>query len=230
MRHALVTGANRGIGLAFARALLAQGAHVLACCRNPAQAAELAALREAHPQRLRVLPLALPDEAAIAALAREVEALDVRLDLLVNNAGMLVSGERFGTVTGEALRQSFAVNAAAPFLLVQALAPRLADGARVLNVSTRLASIAGVVELRTPSYAMSKAALNMATRQLAEALRPRGIAVVAVSPGWVRTDMGGSGAALAPEESVRGMLALIDRLSLDDSGRFFGHDGSAIAW
>lgn len=230
MRHCLVTGANRGLGLAFTRALLAEGASVLACCRAPEQATALAELREAHPQRLRVLPLALPGEAAIAALAREVEALDVRLDLLVNNAGMLVSGERFGTVTADALRDSFAVNAAAPFLLVQALAPRLADGARVLNVSTRLSSIAGVTELRTPSYAMSKAALNMATRQLAAALRPRGIPVVAVSPGWVRTDMGGSGATLEAEESVRGMLALIDRVTLDDSGRLFGHDGSAIAW
>ncbi|MCE5233769.1 MAG: SDR family oxidoreductase [Mizugakiibacter sp.] len=230
MRQCLVTGANRGIGLAFTRALLADGASVLACCRAPAQAAALAELREAHPQRLRVLPLALPGEAAIAALAREVEALDVRLDLLVNNAGMLVSGERFGTVTADALRDSFAINAAAPFLLVQALAERLADGARVLNVSTRLASIAGVTELRTPSYAMSKAALNMATRQLAAALRGRGIPVVAVSPGWVRTDMGGSGATLDADASVRGMLALIDRVTLDDSGRFFGHDGSPIGW
>jgi NAD(P)-dependent dehydrogenase (short-subunit alcohol dehydrogenase family) len=234
-RHALVTGANRGIGLEYVRQLLARGDRVVATARHPGKANALNALAGEHPGRLHVLPLDVADPRAIAELQRELLLLSDdsdtdRLDLLVNCAGVLHSGERFGKVDATTLDDSFRTNAMGPFLLTQALAPRLADGARVANISSQLGSIAGVSRFGTPSYNISKAAQNMATALLAAALRPRDIIVVALHPGWVQTDMGGEGATVAPQASVAGMLQVIDRLTLADSGRFLDWQGRALAW
>jgi NAD(P)-dependent dehydrogenase (short-subunit alcohol dehydrogenase family) len=177
-----------------------------------------------------VLPLDLADPRSIAALEREIGALDPDLDLLVNNAGLLVEHERFGSILPKSLADSFAVNAAGAFLLTQALDPHLADGARVVNLSSTLGSIARTDSLYSPSYAISKAALNMATRLAAIALRDRGIVVVSLSPGWVRTDMGGTGAPLMPEEAIASMLRVIDHLRPSDSGRFLERTGETIPW
>ena len=230
MAQALVTGANRGIGLEMTRQLLARGDRVVAACRHPGRALDLTRLAGEHPGHLHILPLDLPDARSIAELVREVEALDLRVDLLVNNAGVLIEGERYGGIEGKALAESFATNAEGPFLLTQALTPSLAEHARVVNISTGLGSIAGTNSLYSPSYAISKAALNMATRLTAIALREHGVVVVALSPGWVRTDMGGSGATLTPAASVTAMLRVIDRLKPADSGRFLAHTGEAVAW
>jgi NAD(P)-dependent dehydrogenase (short-subunit alcohol dehydrogenase family) len=229
MPHALVTGANRGLGLEFTRQLLARGERVVATCRHPGRAIELVRLAGAHPGHLAVLPLALPDARSIAELAREVAALDIRIDVLVNNAGMLVEGERFGAIESKALRDSFATNAEGAFLLTQALAPRLARGAKVVNLSSTLGSIAATDSLYSPSYSISKAALNMASRLLSIALDGRAI-VVAMSPGWVKTDMGGAAAPQAPVDAVRSMLAAIDALDASASGTFVDEQGRPLRW
>jgi NAD(P)-dependent dehydrogenase (short-subunit alcohol dehydrogenase family) len=230
MAHVLVTGANRGLGLEFVRQLLGRGERVIAACRQPGRAIELTRLAGVHPGHLTVLPLALPDSRSIAELVREIEALDVRIGVLVNNAGMLVSGERFGTIEAKSLHDSFAANAQGPLLLTQALAPRLTDHAKVINLSSGLASIAGADSLYSPSYSISKAALNMASKLLSVALADRHIVVVALSPGWVQTDMGGAGASLTPAESITAMLRLIDGLQITDTGAFLSHGGKPIAW
>lgn len=232
-RHCLVTGANRGLGLAFVRALLARGAHVVATARQPGKATALNALSGEYPGRLHVLPLDVAAEKSRAELARELPLVlgeDGRLDLLLNNAGVLHSGERWGRIEPALLEDSLRTNAAGPFLLTQALASLLADGARVANLSTTMSLIATRTEFRSPSYCISKAAQNMATVQLAHALAPRGIVVVALHPGWVRTDMGNPDAPLAPEESVAGLLQVLERVSPADSGRFFDWQGQPIAW
>src|SRR5690348_14996393 len=163
MQRCLVTGANRGLGLAFVTELLERGARVLACCREPGNAKVLDALAAANDGRLAIHRLDVTDAAAIDALPKAAAAHLQRIDLLVNNAGVLVSGERFGNVQFDSLMHSFAVNAAAPLLITQALSPLLLRGnkPRVLCVSTQLASIAQASGFRTLSYAMSKAALNM---------------------------------------------------------------------
>ena len=231
MRNALVTGANRGLGLEFCRQLLAAGWRVSACCREPRRADALVALHEGAAGRLQIEAL---DVAAAAQIATLAERLAPRghLDLLVNNAGVLVSGERFGTLRAEDLARSFAINASAPLLLTQALAPLLARGhaAKVLCVTSQLGSIAQAREFRTVSYAVSKAALNMGVRRLAAELGARGITVVAMHPGWVRTDMGGVAAPLQPPDAVRGMLAVLERLTPAQGGRFYAHDGSELPW
>jgi NAD(P)-dependent dehydrogenase (short-subunit alcohol dehydrogenase family) len=228
--QALVSGANRGLGFEMTRQLLARGDRVVAACRQPGKALALTRLAGEHPGRLHVLPLDVADPRTIAELSREVGALDLDIDLLVNNAGVLVEHERFGAIEPKSLRDSFAVNAEGAFLLTQALNPHLADEAKVVNISSGLGSIASTTSLYSPSYAMSKAALNMATRLLSIALAERGIVVVSMSPGWVKTDMGGAGATLTPETSIASMLRVIDHLKRSDSGRFLSQNGETIPW
>ncbi|KAF1716727.1 short-chain dehydrogenase [Pseudoxanthomonas yeongjuensis] len=231
-RYCLVTGANRGLGLEFARQLLARGDRVIAACRHPGKASALNLLAGEYPGCLRVAPLDVAETGRHAALVHELPLLTDGhpLDLLINNAGVLRGGERFGTVQASDLETSFRTHALGPFLLVQALFPQLADGATVVNISSEIGSIGLRQEFRTPSYAIGKAAQNMATSLLAQALKVRGIKVVALHPGWVRTDMGGTSAQLTPRESVAGLLQVIDGLRADDSGSFLDWQGQPLPW
>ena len=231
-KHCLVTGANRGLGLELASQLLARQRHVVATCRHPGKATALNRLAAEHPGRLHVLPLDVADARSRDALLRELPLVtdEQPLHLLVNNAGVLRGGERFGQVAAADLDSSFQTHAAGPFLLTQSLAPQLADSAVVANISSEIGSIALRQEFRTPSYAIGKAAQNMATSLLAQALSTRHVTVVALHPGWVRTDMGGQNAALSVEESAAGLLHVIDRLTPDDSGSFLDWQGQSLPW
>ncbi|MDQ3511466.1 MAG: SDR family oxidoreductase [Pseudomonadota bacterium] len=234
-RHCLVTGANRGLGLEFVRQLLSRGDRVTATARHPGRANELNRLVGEHPGQLHVLPLDVASPRSHAELVRELPLLaggeaPPPIDLLINNAGVLHSGERFGEVSSENLDDSLRTNASGPFLLTQALAPSLADGATVANISSRLGSIASTGSFSTPTYAISKAALNMATVLLARALSDRGITVIALHPGWVRTDMGGASAEIEPSDAVSALLTVIGRASAADNGSFFDRHGAAVPW
>lgn len=234
-RHVLVTGANRGIGLEFVRQCLARGDRVVAACRHPGKATALNTLTGEYPGRLHVLPLDVAEAKSRAELVRELplvcESLqECPFDLLLNNAGVLHSGERFGHLSEAFLDDSFRVNASGPLLLTEALAPHLADGATVANLSSILGSIANTQRFGTPSYNISKAAQNMATRLLAHALANRRIVVVALHPGWVQTDMGGDGAQIAPQDSVAGLWRTLETLTLAHSGGFFDWTGAKMAW
>lgn len=231
MQRVLVTGANRGLGLEFVRQLLARGDRVYAACRHPGRALPLTELAAAHPGHLAVLPLEVDKERSIAELAREVGALTDSLDVLINNAGMLVSGERFGSLAAKALAETFSTNVIGPVLVTQAVAPLLQQGnhAKVLNISSELGSIAETETFGTPSYSISKAALNMATRQLAHALAPR-VTVFCAHPGWVKTDMGGAGATLTPHASVAGLLKVLDTIKPKDAGAYLDYRGKTLPW
>ncbi len=230
--HVLITGANRGLGLEFARQYLARGATVHAACRAPDQATDLAALAAAHPGRLHVLPLDVADPASIDALRQRLDPLTDRLHRLINNAGILVRGERFGQLDPAVMARSHVVNTIGPVLVTQACADLLERGqpARVANISSGLGSIAGVDGFHSPSYNASKAALNMWTRLLAQEMNPRGVLCFALRPGWVRTAMGGEQADLAPADSVAGMIAALEGASADDQLAMLGHDGGRTGW
>ena len=232
MQRVFVSGANRGIGLEFTRQLLVRGAHVLAACRQPGKALKLTELAAAHPGKLHVLPLDLAKERSIAEAAREAAALTDALDLVINNAGVLVSGERWGELVAKTFVDTFAINTVGTLLLTQALTPLLARGEqpKVINLSSDLGSLNKTTSFYTPSYAISKAGLNMATRLLAAELASAGITVISANPGWVKTDMGGAQAPVTPTHSVCGLLTLIDGLQRRDSGRFFDYTGAAHAW
>ena len=231
-RNCLISGANRGIGLEFTRQLLARGEHVIAACRHPGKATALNALAGEHPGRLHVLPLDVADPKSRASLVHDLPLVlgDDRLDLLVNNAGVLHSGERFGHVEAAILEDSFRTNAIGPFLLAQALAPLLKDGARIANLSSVMASIASRGEFRSPSYCASKAAQNMLTVQLAQAVAARDIVVLALHPGWVQTEMGGEHATVPTADAVRGLLQVVDGATPAQSGSFLDWRGGALPW
>ncbi len=233
-RHCLVTGANRGLGLEFVRQLLSRGDRVTATARHPGRANELNRLVGEHPGQLHVLPLDVASPRSHAELVRELPLAGgdapPLIDLLINNAGVLHSGERFGEVSCGNLDDGLRTNASGPFLLTQALAPSLANGATVANISSRLGSIASTRSFSTPTYAIAKAALNMATVLLSNALSDRGITVIALHPGWVRTDMGGASAEIEPSDAVSALLAVIGRASTADNGSFFDRHGAAVPW
>jgi NAD(P)-dependent dehydrogenase (short-subunit alcohol dehydrogenase family) len=229
-RRSLVTGANRGLGLEFVRQLLARGDRVVAACRQPGRATELNHLAGEHPGRLHVLPLDVADEKSRTAFAHELPLVADGIDLLINNAGVLHSGERWGSVSAATLEDSLRTNAVGPFLLTQALASQLVDGATVANLSSMMSSLGDDPDFHSPSYRISKTALNMATKMLAKALEPRGISVIALCPGWVLTDMGGSGAQISATDSVAALLRTIAAATPERSGGFYDRFGKAMAW
>jgi NAD(P)-dependent dehydrogenase (short-subunit alcohol dehydrogenase family) len=216
MPTVLITGANRGIGLEFARQYSSDGWDVIAIARHSSP--ELDALGA------QVASIDLSDAEAVAAFGVETQ-----LNLFIANAGTSEPKNPNSADDLRAWQQMMMVNAIAPYQLGKGLLPRMADGGKMIAISSGMGSIGdnggGWVPYRT-----SKAALNMAWSSLALEARSRGVAVVALSPGWVKTDMGGAGAEITPEESVTAMRTLIDRLSIDDSGKFLRRDGSELPW
>lgn len=217
----LVTGASRGIGAELVRQLAARGDRPLATLRPPAP----------HPPgAARTLPLEVSDQTSIDALARALEGTP--LDVLINNAGVSSQSATLALTTAEELARCFAINATSPVIVAKALLPALRAGSRrlIVNVSTQLASIANNSGGSSYAYRASKTALNQLTVCMANELRTEGFTVVAMHPGWVKTDMGGPKAPLSPEQAVGHILATIDRLTPADSGRFLNYDGAPMPW
>ncbi len=233
-RRVFVTGANRGLGNLLVRTLVERGDEVWGSAR------------EADPRRLLalepagVVQMELGDEESIIAGA---EALDARLDgldVLINCAG--VDARAFGANPDErgpfdldaaTVESVVRINVSAPMILMRELRPLLAAGIDpvVLNISSQLGSMDVAAELgNDTAYCISKAAFNMLSVKTAAALKPEGIAVVAMHPGWVATDMGGPSATLSPEESAASIVGTLDELSLSDTGTFMNWDGSPHPW
>jgi NAD(P)-dependent dehydrogenase (short-subunit alcohol dehydrogenase family) len=232
MAYVLITGANRGLGLALVTACLDRGDHIFAACRKPPSAVKLQALAERHPDRLTILSLDVVDEASIDQAAKAVGSQTKRLDLLINNAGILPPGTALPSLEVGTLLQTMHVNAIGPLMVARAFVRLLerSDHPVILNVSSESGSLALKTTGGNYGYCASKAALNMFTRALAFDLQPRGLIVMALHPGWVRTDMGGRSAPLSPRNSALGILSLADRLTLSDCGRFLTWDGHELPW
>ncbi|MBK6847115.1 MAG: SDR family oxidoreductase [Proteobacteria bacterium] len=220
MATVLVTGANRGIGLELCCQLAARGDTVVATCRRASPA--LAALGVRVEEGVDV-----GDEASVAALARRLGTL--RLDLLINNAGVLAH-ETLEALDLAGVRRQFEVNALGPLRVTLALLGHLGPGAKVGLVSSRMGSIGDNSSGGNYGYRMSKAALNMAGVSLAHDLRPRGIAVAILHPGYVRTDMTGGSGHVDPPEAARGLLQRLDELTLESSGGFWHANGERLPW
>lgn len=221
----LVTGANRGIGLALLRTFAAEGWRIHACCRQPDKAKDLKAVAG----DIRVHRLDVTDGLRVAGLARELA--DEPVDILINNAGVYGPRTGFGETDYDDWSKVLAVNTLAPLRLVERFVEHVGRSGRklIVNVSSRMGSVsqnAGGAYV----YRSSKAALNSVTKGLAADLAERGITVVAVHPGWVQTDMGGAGADISAETSAAGLRRVIDGLTPEDSGRFLNYDGEEIPW
>jgi NAD(P)-dependent dehydrogenase (short-subunit alcohol dehydrogenase family) len=231
MATLLVTGANRGLGLEFVRQYAAAGWRVHACCRNPDAAADLRRLADDSDGRVLVHALDVTDFARIDALAAELD--DQPIDILLNNAGVYGPNEMdLGHLDYKAWDDVFRVNVLAPIKLAEAFVEHVARSPRrlIACLSSQMGSIGRNGGGRHYLYRSTKAALNAAVRSLAIDLMPRGVTAVVLHPGWVRTDMGGADADMSPEQSVRDVRALLERLTIVDSGKFLDHDGSVIPW
>lgn len=227
----LITGANRGIGLELARQYASAGWRVHACCRQPERAADLNRVAAASAGRLSVHPLDVTNPAQIAALAGMLG--DEPLDLLVNNAGVYGQDDAsFGNTDVRGWLETFHVNSIAPLKVIEALIEPVARSRRrvVACVSSKMGSMADNCSGGSYVYRSSKAALNAVVMSAAVDLRNRGVTVVALNPGWVKTDMGGPNAEITVAESVSALRAILERLSPADSGRFIDVDGSTIPW
>lgn len=223
MTRWLVTGANRGIGRELVRQLEARGDAVVAVVRNPDSLA-------AAPGR-EVIACDVADPAAVARLAAAVGA--GALDVVVNNAGVWPDdGQALGGLDYDELARCFAINALAPLRIAEALLPALrrGRGKKLAHLSSGMASIADNSSGGWYGYRMSKAALNMASRSLARDLAADGIASAVLDPGWAQTDMGGPHAPTPVAESVRGLLAQLDRLDLATTGAFLHWRGGTTPW
>jgi NAD(P)-dependent dehydrogenase (short-subunit alcohol dehydrogenase family) len=220
MATALVTGANRGIGLELARRLRHRGDAVIAACRKTS--AELEALGARVEADVDV------------ASSTSVNALRDRLqhtpiDLLIHSAGILTR-EHLDALDIEAIRRQFEVNALGPLRVTAALASNLARGSKVAILTSRMGSIADNTSGGYYGYRMSKCAVNMAGASLARDLKPRGVAVALVHPGFVRTEMTGRQGNVEPSDAARDVLARIDALTLDTSGSFWHASGERLPW
>ena len=225
----VITGANRGIGLELVSQYLADDWQVDACCRRPELATQLAGLALNSTLSIHQLDVANPESVKKLSLA----LLEQPIDLLINNAG-IYGGERqsFGDIDYDQWKQVLDVNTLGPYRVSTALANQVGNSERrlMVNVSSAMGSIERYTTGGHYIYRSSKAALNMVTVNLAHDLRSRGITVLSVHPGWVRTDMGGSSADISTQTSAAGLRQLISNSTIDDSGRFFSWDGSALPW
>jgi NAD(P)-dependent dehydrogenase (short-subunit alcohol dehydrogenase family) len=211
---------NRGIGLALTAQLAARGDRVIAVCRSSSPALD----------RLGVQVEAgvdVTDDASVADLARRLAGTSI--DLLVNNAGILTV-ETLDALDLDAVRRQLEVNAIAPLRVTRALLPRLPSGAKLGIVTSRMGSIGDNGSGSYYGYRMSKAAVNAAGVSLARDLRGRGIAVVLLHPGMVRTEMTGGHGNVTPDDAARGLLARLDELTLATTGRFLHASGEELPW
>jgi NAD(P)-dependent dehydrogenase (short-subunit alcohol dehydrogenase family) len=229
----VITGANRGIGLGLAKRAAELGHAVIGTARDPSRAGELATITGAAG-RVRVEALDTASEESCRALAERLAG--VPIDVVINNAGVFPDhGKGLIEFDASAYAECLRTNAIGPLLVTRALLPGVRAGRKklVLQISSTMGSIASAskgANRGNLAYHASKAALNMATVLVASELRDDGVACVCMCPGWVRTDMGGANAHLAPMESASAIWATIDRLGLADSGRFINREGVTIPW
>lgn len=222
MSTVLITGANRGIGLALTRRFHQRGDQVIAVCRRASDELDGLGVRvEAD------VDVTAGD--SLAALRRRLD--DVSIDILINNAGVM-RRTSFDDIEDEldACRLQFEVNSLAPLRVTRALEDRLAPDARVAIVTSRMGSIGDNDSGGHYGYRMSKAAVNMAGVSMAHELKPRGIAVVLLHPGYVRTDMTGNTGHIDTSESATGLIQRIDELTLDTTGTFWHANGERLEW
>lgn len=219
MSTALITGANRGIGLELCRQLAARGDRVLAVCRKGSTELEALGVE-------LISGVELTDADAVARLAGSLAPGSV--DLLINNAGILTR-EGLDSMDYERVRQQFEVNALAPLRVTLALLDRLAPAARVVLMTSRMGSIADNGSGGYYGYRASKAALNAIGKSLAMDLRDRGVAVGIVHPGMVATAMTGH-QGIPPAEAAAGVLARADGLSVENTGSFWHANGETLPW
>ncbi|MCX7545734.1 SDR family oxidoreductase [Marinicella gelatinilytica] len=220
MYNTLITGTNRGIGLEMCRQLKAKGHHVMAVCRTPSQ--ELLALDVEVIEDIDVT-----DDNDLQRLLKYIEGREI--DYLINNAGILERNE-LGHIDFNSVQQQFVVNAMGPLRVTEKLLSVLADDAKIGIVTSRMGSIGDNDSGSSYGYRMSKAAANMAAKSLAVDLKDKGIAVAALHPGYVKTDMTGHQGYVEADQAAAGLIERMMQLNLDNTGHFWHAEGEILPW
>jgi NAD(P)-dependent dehydrogenase (short-subunit alcohol dehydrogenase family) len=226
----VITGANRGIGLEFVRRFANCAERVIACCRNPARAAELDHIGADSRGSVQIKTLDVTDYPAVKALAATLNGEPV--DLLLNNAGMLGPRPDLKLQEVESWRQVLEVNTIAPLKMAEAFVDSVAASRRklIVNITSKMGSIGDNTSGSAYIYRSSKSALNSVMKSFSIDNADQGLTVLMLHPGWVKTDMGGPDALIDVATSVDGMMAIIDSAGPEQSGRCFDYDGSPIPW
>jgi NAD(P)-dependent dehydrogenase (short-subunit alcohol dehydrogenase family) len=226
----LVTGASRGLGLEFARQYAAAGWQVFAACRGPNDAKDLQRVAAESNGRVRILQMDVTDDASVRSAAAELK--DEAIDLLINNAGVGGPGQRLGSLDYEAWMRVLDANTLGPMRVSEAFLDNVAHSRqkRIVTITSGMGSIEDNTSGGRYAYRSSKAAVNMVMKSLAIDTAPRGITCIVMNPGWVRTDMGGAGGTLSPEESIKAMRSVIASLKPEDSGKFLNFTGNPYPW
>jgi NAD(P)-dependent dehydrogenase (short-subunit alcohol dehydrogenase family) len=226
----VVTGANRGLGLGMARAYAERGDDVWATVRKPSEATDLQALAKGSGGKVHIHELDVRDDEQVGAFAAALG--DASVDILINNAG--IAGKwstTLATFDAEEALRCFDTNALGAIRVTKALIPNLrAARGKVVNMTSLMGSIADNGSGRGYAYRMSKAALNMATRNIAHEVKGFGGIAVALHPGWVKTEMGGEGAPEEIGDAVERIVGVVDRLTPDGSGQFWHAKGHELPW
>ena len=223
---ALITGANRGIGLAFCTLLLQRGDEVIATCRSSSKALE--DLGNITGAKLRIVERVDVTSDEGAALIKQSIG-EEGIDLLINNAGIMAS-VTLENLDIASIQKQFEINAIAPLRITHALLGNLSDHAKVGIVTSRMGSIDDNDSGGSYGYRMSKAAANMVGRSLSVDLKGRGVSVALLHPGWVRTDMTSGSGLIDADVSAKGLITIMDRLNLDQTGLFWHTNGEVLPW
>ena len=228
MSTVLITGANRGLGYEFVKQYSENGFEVIACCRNKNNAKELQELAETS-NKIKVYELDVGNLKVIKSLSQQLK--NEKIDVLINNAGIYRSST-VGNINYDEWIESFKVNTIAPYQIVEAFLDQIlnSDLKKVVSITSKMGSIDDNTTGGSYIYRSSKTALNSMMRSLTHDLVDRGIATLTLHPGWVRTDMGGPGGWIDSFESVQGMIREIDKLTIDDSGKYLDYAGKSINW
>jgi NAD(P)-dependent dehydrogenase (short-subunit alcohol dehydrogenase family) len=231
VKTVLVTGANRGLGLEFARQYAADGWNVLAGCRNPSKAQALQRVSQDMKGRLTLVEIDVTDARSVKRAAAEVG--EGAVDLLINCAGVMgKSDQTIGTIDYDDWSRVLDVNVMGPARVTEAFLERVVQSSSrtIVTITSGMGSLADNTSGGYVPYRTSKAAVNMVMRSAAIDLARQRVICVVMNPGWVKTDMGGPGARLTPEQSVTAMRRLIGRLGPKDSGKFYNYDGREYPW
>lgn len=220
MKQVLITGANRGIGLELARLYARDGWQVTGVCRQSSPELEDLASRV-------VDKVDVTRSSDILALQEAMKG--VRIDLLINNAGLL-QDEKLGSIDFDSIRTQMEINAYAPLRVAEALMDRISEGGKIANITSRMGAMADNDSGGRYGYRASKAALNAFGRSLAMDLKPRGIAVAQLHPGYVKTRMVNFGGQISPQEAAKGLAERIEHLNLENTGSFWHSNGEELPW
>lgn len=220
MQQVVITGANRGIGLEMVRHYRQQGATVYALCRQSSEQLERTGAEI-------ITGLELADAETIAKVLKQLDGITI--DVLINNAGILAD-EQLGTINSQQIQQQFTINGLAPLLVVEQLREQLRGDAKVALITSRMGSIEDNTSGGRYGYRMSKAALNAAGKSLACDLKPQGVAVAILHPGYVQTDMVGGRGDISPAVAAQRLIQRIEELTLDNTGTFWHSNGQILPW